>query len=369
MNKRVCVVCETPYQLFNAIKFCFHQNEFDEKDIDLFICNRDIKCNQIDRIKQLKIVGNIYVFKNDMNEVKEMNKPLIRIERFLFPKKFITRRLVETCLPDFKSYGYLICAFPISFVIALTMINPDMKIRIMEDGIGTYIGNLPNPNSLKKDILFALKRKKSPWKNINEIYLNNPNFFENNNAMKVIDMSLEEDKQESFSKVINNVFSYTNCDLYDDNKYIYLTQPFSVMSENYRACQETENKILKKLATIEGGCVLRKHPKQNDFKYDEMLIDKIEDLWELVCYKQLTNKHILIGVYSTAQFTPKILYDIEPEIVFTFEMYQELFDEKKKKEMRMLVGKLKDSYSIKDKIVSVHNLEELNVVLNRNVCS
>jgi hypothetical protein len=89
------------------------------------------------------------------------------------------------------------------------------------------------------------------------------------------------------------------------------------------------------------------------------------DLWELICARQITDNHVLISGYSTAQFSPKFLYNKEPWLIFTFKLYTGFFSDQKIESMQEVIERIRNGYENKEKLLIPKNVEELKEALVR----
>ena len=224
MEKEVCFICDTPYQIFTILNYVIHQTEFRKSNMDICICTRDIKEDQIERIKGFDLFRNVYSYNTDLETPKEKKNLLLRFKRFFFPQHFIMSYFREDSF-DIKKYDYLFCAFPMPITVAMTMVNPDLTIRLFDDGVGTYINSIPSPDSKKRKALFRLRGKKSPWGRIDTAYVYNESLFSGQLSDRIIPLTSIKDADPRFHETITTVFQYNKSELYDLYRGIYLTQP------------------------------------------------------------------------------------------------------------------------------------------------
>ena len=83
-------------------------------------------------------------------------------------------------------------------------------------------------------------------------------------------------------------------------------------------------------------------------------MDTTNNMWEMECAKQITESHILIGCFSTAQFTPKLIFNVEPTIVFTYKLYKNM-----SVDVEQTVERLREIYTNPEKVVVLDSLSEL----------
>ena len=361
-DNRICFICDTPYQLLNILNYVCHQDKHTVEERDLLICNRDITEQQIDAVKGLSLFCHVYVYHTDLESAKQKKNILYRAQRFFLPKKFISSLITEPF--DCRKYGMLFCAFPIPMAVAITSINPDIRLCLFDDGIGTYINGIPSPDSRKRQMLFRLKGKTSPWSRIETIYVNNKTQFrENKIAKKIEQLTPMGETSEFFQKAVEAIFPYRECSLYDQHNIIYLTQPLNTIIDEPELYWTIEEDILAGLNEIKLPVVIRKHPKHNSYINKVFPEDMSNDLWELICARQITDNHVLISGYSTAQFSPKFLYNKEPWLIFIFKLYTGFFNDQKIESMQEVIERIRNGYENKEKLLIPKNVEELKEAL------
>lgn len=357
-GNRICIVCDTPYQLLNGINFACHQNEFEPAMIDALICNRDIDEQQIQSVEQLQLFGKVYRYRTDLVSPGKKRNVFYRANRFFRPEKYVRSLMIDDSF-DIREYSCLICAFPIPMTVAMTAINPDISVRLIDDGIGTYIGQIPSPDSKKRRMLFRLRGKTSPWSRLSTIYVNNENIYSGNITDTVTALPPIREDDERIKGALERVFPYKGEDYYDSNRIIYLTQPLETIFSDQDRFWSIEKSILRAIEGSRVPAVVRKHPKHKVFLDHSMQEDKANDQWELVCARQIRSDHVLISCYSTAQFSPKFLFDKEPWLIFTYLMYDELFDSEKISEMEKMIARMRSYYKDSNKIAVVKDADDL----------
>ena len=150
----------------------------------------------------------------------------------------------------------------------------------------------------------------------------------------------------------------------EKNRLIYFSQPWK--KDNVTVSKDF-NEIEMRVRSIinEHNGMLRLHPRDKE-ENTKGKIDPGKSQWELRCGWELTDDHILVGAFSTAQFTPKWLYDKEPFVIFTFDM---IFKERSEYKNRAdeMIREFAKSYRDPDKVVAVDCPEALNTVLERMI--
>ena len=161
---------------------------------------------------------------------------------------------------------------------------------------------------------------------------------------------------------IKYVFGYKESNEYGTHRLIYLDQPMEFKNS---ICQNDYNKLwdIVERTGFSSQIMIRPHPRQKEKKYPYYQ-QKKNNLWELECVNNIHDSHILMGIFSTAQFMPSILMGSEPVLIF---LYRLLFDESSDdfKQFDGIVNRLKSSYKAPGKIFVPESLESLEILLRQ----
>lgn len=119
---------------------------------------------------------------------------------------------------------------------------------------------------------------------------------------------------------------------------MYLSQPFDL---DGIAIQEQE--IFRLLSSSKHDVLWRAHPRDIISCPFGLIACDNDVPWEILCATDaISDRTVLMGAFSTAQFTPSMLFGRFPNIVFLFEL---MFDDASIIERyRSLVEKLEDTY-------------------------
>ena len=357
MNK--CYICNTPFQLLNAINHYYHNKV---GSADLYIGNNFYNCNQIATLlSQEHLFSNIYIYdfpnyKRDIISIIQRASDFFSVNRVL--KKWTHGEDIFK-----KIYDELYISIYTPFSIAVRQINPNAHIIFFDDGIGTYTGNAQNIDYKRRRLIYKMFKKEFPNLNYEILYLNNVEFY--NSINKASNKAIKQlpkinNSEEDFLNLLNKIFAVDKQNLYNNRRIIYLTQPNYNSKNEY---QLIENVILNQLAKYKEYVILRIHPRQFEYNFGDFLRDEKRTLWELIVLNNITDNHILVSIFSTAQFVPKVMYGIEPTVVFTYMLYKNLFTSEEIKRMSYVITKLTELYIDKSKIIIPHNFESFSNTL------
>lgn len=141
-----------------------------------------------------------------------------------------------------------------------------------------------------------------------------------------------------------------------------MTQPIEEKEEYNLKKGELFKQVLEK---YKNEILVRVHPRETEEKYRSMKSDSYNNLWEIECIEQITDWNVLIGVFSTAQFMPKILKGVEPYIIFTFKLVLDDEGSEFLRETEKFVAEFKKFYIHQERIFVPENINELDEILNK----
>ena len=356
--KRVCIICDTPYQLFNALNININLLKDEDITIDLYVEPQFPNANEIlERINQENIFSKIKLYKCNsiMNFSSSMKSYFIKIASILSPKYSIKKCLGKQEKQETK-YDEIYCSVLSYFALSLYRTNNNSNLILFEDGTGSYNGNIMTK------AYGNIKLYKFLGVNIESIkpialFVYNKRFCRSTITDNVCELPGIKEWSDKYLKLLYRVFDYGIGETHISRKITYLTTPLNQYNESQI---HTINMIEDKLGDYSDNCIIRFHPRDHRTINNGALIDDSNSLWELKCAELITNDNVLIGLYSTAQFTPKIIYDKEPYLIFLYKMvYSEtkLFDDN--------IIELIRNYRDKSRIYIPTSIAELEQILEQ----
>lgn len=354
---KIAICAATPYQTLNVLNFaCNILDEKDEKD--LFYRNFSEETNKIlNVIKKYQIFDNIYEY----NLVDKKNKVKYYINDFIqavFPKKFINVLVRENLKLDYKAYEYITITSATEFEVALTRNFPKAKTIALDDGVGSYIGDIVH--DYKLNIIWTLlgRRKDKIWPVA--LYVNNVGFCKSTLSSNIKRLPSFDKYSDEYQRMILEMFYTCTEDVYRTNPIVYLTQPYGEIDTGLTKDIKKAEQVLKGFAKYG---VVRKHPRDNtnvDIGYRQ---GSAENLWELICDKDITDSHILISICSTAQIMPKVLYGKEPWLIFIYDMFSYKYNSTIRDNFIQIVKSIKEDYTKPNKIFVPKSETELDNII------
>mgnify|MGYP005800878817 CR=1 FL=1 len=346
-ESRSLFICDTPYQIMNSVRIAYA----DSGKSDIYIYGQFRNAEQIsDNLKKSKIFSNVMFFRKYKSYSGIIQK-LATFFRICLPE-FTLRRHFSGRL-QLHPYENIYLSCFTSFTDSTRLLNSGGCFIQYEDGIGSYLTkNLENhmrSRVFKFINKFVLNGKLSY--NINTLYLNQPDLYtfgEYNEIKKIPSESGEVDLKEIFGYIYN--------ELYVAHRFVYITQPLKETAAG-NSSEKIESEII---SAFNDKVLVRVHPRQNAADYKQCMVDTQNNLWELECAEQITDSHVLIGAFSTAQFTPKMLYDKEPTVIFTYKLYGNAFEN-----VDETVEMLRSMYRNPEKVIVAEDINRLSDFINK----
>lgn len=348
-----------PFQAMNEINFVLNNVADSKGKSDAYIYHMFKGSDELSqKIKESGVFNNVY----DFDEYKEYNpilNKLVTIVRLLYPK-FALKHSCRRKLPlDKKNYKAIYISNPLAFMIDLHNVYPRADVFFIEDGTGSYFGNISDQSTnifkMVDKFFFNGQKSISPT----AIYYSNPQLSKATIGCEVRSLPLLSNG-ENFD-VIKKIFDYKDNCLYTKNHLVYLTQP---LYDREYFIKENEKNIEKLIEEIfASNAVVRVHPRHFGVKFEKMKMDTYANLWELECIEQISDKNILIGAFSTAQFMPKILKNTEPSVIFTYKLLFTNLDNEFWCGIETFISDFKSLYNDKSKINVPETLDELEKLL------
>lgn len=363
--KKACFVCSTPFHIIVASAITMSEGLYS----DIIVVKNFSGCEIIcENLKKTGVFHEISIiddpFNRDSNTFSDIVKVYISVLCNYLKVESVIGKYFKNPVYD-SVYVYhrepnivrMICMF-------LRKHNLSIKMYYYEDGIGSYYNNVIfNDYRLTQLFEYVYCGKKISLNDFSiklfcpELYtfgFNNDKPIQNCEPIKKIN------KIDGFDKVLSGIFSKN-----DNNKIleniIFLD---TVREEEFNEeGKEVFNEISILLSEkYRNNMIIKYHPrdikcssKEKDFSNDGIP-------FEYYCnYNDLNNK-LIISSFSTAAFTPKILYGQEPYVVFLFNIIGKgMIDNT---EIDKLYKYLMKIYNNKKKICAPNTIEELIDITN-----
>ncbi|WP_044973685.1 hypothetical protein [Ruminococcus sp. HUN007] len=349
-QKRVCIICETPFQVFSAIQL--KSMISDNHIVDVFIGEVFVNASIIvENVKKTRLFNNVFSYKIDKMNFEN------KINELFFPNKYIQYLVGKSITPN--TYDKIFISSTTYFAMAIVADNRSADVIYFDDGIGSYTGNIGIQNiSLKRKLCYKLCFRNVNRFEYKDIYLYSPKLITKlDYNIKINKIKISNDKE--IIATVEQVFNYFDDKLYE-KKIIYFATPSQDFGNKLQ-----EERITKVLENYSEDCIVRLHPREvNPQIFNFASIDKGVNLWELTSMNKISDNHILIGIFSTAQVVSKLLFNKEPCVVFMHKLYRDIFSDTQLVNMDCFVKKLRESYTNPSKIIEIEEVSDFDSAIN-----
>lgn len=351
------IICNTPYQVFNAVNIIMNKVEGADSHTDMIIEKLFRNAETLgENIRELHICRNvIYAQKKENREYTKLRRMLT-----LFHMKSVISEYEFSDKTFYRNnYDYLWVGDGNRIGLAVYEFQKNAEVVWYDDGVGTY-SEYPTEFNQKKFIRIITKAFKIGTQKYEKrkIYVNN-RMASKCKEFEVMQLP-ELNKKNKVLPVLFDLFNYDiSKSCLTDKKYIALGQILNEQ-QGYKGIGIFE--LLKKADMDMDQFVLRKHPRDRR-KYEGCAIDEGENMWELECIEVINENHVLISCFSTAQINPKLIADKEPYLIF---LYKILLASNSPLiyEFNRMVAEVKEWYIDNKKIFVPSDVGELKYVLN-----
>ena len=335
---RSLFVCNTPYQLFNVMNLALNDVQGTRLVSDLFIVARFRDAKKVyDRVIAEHTFESVYLIDPQSGDtfIKEC-------------RDFLEKNYDQVFIADEMPLGLLMCQF-----------YKSASVWIYEDGYPYYYKNFWQDlcRGRKQKIMSLFNRGLSTI-HPKAFFVNNAEMCQSKVAEKTIQLPKWNDQNPAFP-VVCRLFDFNAQSMVSQKKVIFLERPFEEYPK-YNGLSPEE--LLMDLGLAKDSLV-RIHPRSGR-RYNEVLVDYGDNMWELECLSNITNEHILIGDCSNAQFSPKILANKEPYLIFAYSLFYDDMEKKVLDFYNKQIARIVEAYDEKDKIIIPKDLNELRDALN-----
>lgn len=360
-------LCDTPYQIFNCVNFVYHDLENSKNNADLYVVTQFADAERIiQAVRKTGLFKSVYT----VDPYYSKKRPFSKFTTFyqsLFPITNLSHSIHPQIDFSHTHYQTLVMATPIYFCYQFASCFPRAEIYFIEDGTGSYCGNVCEEmctSSLR--ILYDVFKKGPLSIHPSRLYVNNPSMCQSTVANKILPMPHWDAADTCFTELVWNIFGDVTAPLSNTDlpNLIYLQQPLQHLFSKQGDFLQTEKQVLNLIKESSVPFCVRVHPREKSDFYNRFPLHKSTVLWELICAQHISDQNILVGAFSSAQMTPKLLFDKEPYLIFTYKLFPQniLSQESKAVQLSSLIS---DSYRAKNKIYIPDTLEDLAILIDQ----
>lgn len=334
-NKSRLIVAQTPFQMLAAAAFL--EKCPDGARNDLLILDKYDELRLY--IPELKQISRLHIARQDK---PYPSKPLFWLiaRELLFPtscKRVLEYSCPEVCKADKYDELVFSSATPLVHNLRKYACRQGVRTQLIDDGMGSHAGSLYASISFMDDIVakeawnqgnksklkYLIKRALGVWTDarlkfgVEALWLFNPGKHERERySDKVVIRTLElpacQLPADASAKMEESLQGY------EGKRIIVLLGP----NDQPEYVNKAEATILSMLKGED--IVIRCHPRSevlDDSGSGGTYIDRGVEPWEVMLTHHLIEGDVLlIGFFSTAQWMPKLLMDLEPSLMFLSEM-------------------------------------------------
>lgn len=357
-KKKRLLICNSPFQTLNALNIQWHDKS-KEYETDIYILNEFMNAVPIYmNIEKSELFSSSYLLKPLMYNSRNAVIRGIKLAWGYLHPDYVVRQQLEESVHRFPSncYDVIMASITVVFIASLCRLNPKAEFDMFDDGLGSYYGNMASGGwkyKIFSRFFYGGKHVAKPQR----LYVNNAAMCKSKAAVEIEQLPHWD---KDFLNYVCQIFSVDQQKSKVRQRVIFLSQPFEDID-----ISQSFNVIMGHLNLISNEVLIRFHPREKGREVPKtMNIDDGSVMWELTAAVTDMDSKILIGYYSTAQITPKMLFDQEPWLIFLYRIDESLFDENKKKSLDIMVGDLKANYREKRKIFIPNSIEEFKEELD-----
>lgn len=364
-------IASSPYQVLNSLQIYYPF----EEEADIFVINQFAGCSiLVNNLRKSKIFKRVIQVENMTTESRKKVKEFID-RNFLY--SFKGSRIVSDCVYD-QVYFAALDMTVYMLMKYMKKCNFNLKICRMEDGSGDYIADSFIFSSVADtwfhkifggDVFLTGSEAELIRENT---YLYEPELVVDDADRRKCTKKLQNNfTDKDFLKKVNEIFGIQKEDI-PSTKILFFDEaansPIEDMDENLKEIVQLLNSIFgqEKVA-------IKQHPRRKENIYFSNIVwghgNVPAEIYFANMQDSLSQK-ILISPFSTANFTPKIIFNAEPYIILLHRILHErqcFFTEEDLSICEKIVKRLDDLYYTKGKIYVPENMTQLKKIVQRLV--
>ena len=350
---KIAFIVATPLQLFNCLIIMKHH--FPRQQADLFVL--DIACDMRLWIKGRKQDRQIHKIYYAYDVCKHPSRIGTVIDHIYTPKSSaeILRDCKQTSYSDFFTTWV---GSPATWLYTkLWKTNPDIRLHFYEEGTGVYTTPLYQDYGRIKT-MYKLLGYRSETDYIENLYVYCPSLYHGELSTVEIGTVSKTDKAELIADQSFSPSPY-------DQRIVFFDNPMN--KPEYKGVDQFQILVDMEKAAERSDIMVRVHPRDQSGVFEEKGYKEDANTgipWEeILLYKNFSDK-ILVTSFSTAVFSPKIICDQEPRVLFLKRMLLENNEnEDKTDSFDLFAAGVKEMYSDPSRICIPRTRNEMLVKL------
>ena len=350
-------ICVTPFQVFSSVAIAEQINVISDIIIsDLFAGYEEIA----DRLKQLDLFRKVIVVREEeiwlLKEKNYIKKELSVINTYIKIKEIANRyfprinEYTDVFSPGRKNVlGKIIYNY-------VSQYNINSRIHFYDEGTGIYSNSSVDIKRLDL-ICTRLFVGKKAAKFDYDLYLFSPDcyrYINPNRDTKIKQITISDNAKRLLWEIFPERFNIpqdTEAIIFD----VLYDQEFN--QEGKEKYTNILSHITKKLS-----CVIKKHPRETS---EQIVLQELKCKlpFEIMWATGSVKDKVLISPFSTALFTPKMIYNDEPIIIFLYKLLEGTRKNESEASFRLL-NWVKKSYLNQNRVIIPDSLETLDLALD-----
>ena len=337
----ICFFCALPYQVITCLNMALFDFKDKKKCLVLFNAFKGYK-DVYDVCKASDIFEEVIIVKSDfdINWIQNWNR---RYHYFFLYNSL--SRLCKKFIFD-KIIFFIIDPLNVSHIIKKVLNkNPKCEVCIAEDGIGSYLSNKLYLPSEKQLFWFSLLELKKYYEKISYLYLLYPEFLAYKPAQTVRKISKKGFETPEFQKFIAQMFE---CRKIPKCDYLLLQQPLAQEKEDLKTISDSQERLFQILdSKVKGkSSYIKLHPRTKSFiRLDNCIRLEQNSPFETMIDENI-NSSTIVTVFSTAAFTPYMLFSFTPRIILLYRLCDNfIFADDMNKFLKVFVKKYKEEHA------------------------
>lgn len=239
--------------------------------------------------------------------------------------------------------------------------NPEAEFVLAEEGSGTYSGLIVS----RKAYFDSCAQCKDMFSKIICAYFGDSLFYRFSKVMIFrpecvsFNYSIPLSKlnvQDQAIKLYSELIEYRDTVGLLDKRVVFMGQCNSEIG-----LEDADVIELDELSKLVPDALFKPHPRSRNPKSKLHILDTKS--WELSC-NLMSNDTVIVSIESSGLTTPKIIFDIEPYIIFTYRLHPEITDAFYAS-FETSYERAKQIYSDKSRVFAPTSIDEFKSIINR----
>lgn len=355
-------ICNTPYQLFNAVNLVC--NKFQEKESrpDIIVSNHSKVSEYEENLRQSELFENVYYAQTlELSRSFYFFKDKKKHSALMNPQKVLSSILnINYCQYDRIFFANIEGYVNLIFRYVITQ-REDVLFEYYEDGWTSYTMNLSvYAYSPYEKYFYETLHNKILQKSIDHIWLYKPDLFcanqsDSGKLKEIPQISIGDIK---FKECVNQIFDYKDALEYSKEN-IFLEEAFS--EDGYK---NNDLELARAVCNFVGkqNFLLKRHPRLKADRWQNLGITTNTDVkipWEVLILNNDFSAKKIFTVSSNACMTPQLVFGITIPVFYLKKALKGgLSQTYQKREVDIFVSKFIEQYG-NYKFYELSNIDEL----------